>query len=94
MLSPVTPPSLYIALKGLYILFILALFIDKTLVFCALIEASSLSMKGGKIEAFARRLWTDFEQGGIFIVQYLFYGTSVYAVSSEGPPRLVASQEK
>jgi hypothetical protein len=35
-----------------------------------------------------------FEQGGIFIVQHLlWYGTSVFPVSSEGPPHLVASYD-
>jgi hypothetical protein len=35
-----------------------------------------------------------FEQGGIFIVQHLlWHGTSVFPVSSEGPPHLVASYD-
>jgi hypothetical protein len=35
-----------------------------------------------------------FEQGGIFIVPHLlWHGTSVYPVSSEGPPHLIASYD-
>jgi hypothetical protein len=35
-----------------------------------------------------------FEQGGIFIVPHLlWHGTSVFPVSSEGPPHLVASYD-
>jgi hypothetical protein len=35
-----------------------------------------------------------FEQGGIFIVQHLlWHGASVFSVSSEGPPHLVASYD-
>jgi hypothetical protein len=35
-----------------------------------------------------------FEQGGIFIVPHLlWYGTSVFPVSSKGPPHLVASYD-
>jgi hypothetical protein len=35
-----------------------------------------------------------FEQGGIFIVPHLlWHGTSVFPVSSEGPPQLVASYD-
>jgi hypothetical protein len=35
-----------------------------------------------------------FEQGGIFIVPHMLrHGTSVYPVSSEGPPHLVASYD-
>jgi hypothetical protein len=35
-----------------------------------------------------------FEQGGIFIVSHLlWHGTSVFPVSSEGPPQLVASYD-
>jgi hypothetical protein len=35
-----------------------------------------------------------FEQGGIFIVPHLlWYGTSVFLVSSEGPPHSVASYD-
>jgi hypothetical protein len=35
-----------------------------------------------------------FEQGGIFIVAYLlWYGTSFFPVSSEGPPHSVASKD-
>jgi hypothetical protein len=34
------------------------------------------------------------EQGGVFIVQHLlWHGTSVFPVSSEGPPHLVASYD-
>jgi hypothetical protein len=36
-----------------------------------------------------------FEQGGIFIVPLmLWHGTSVFPISSEGPPHLVASYDK
>jgi hypothetical protein len=36
-----------------------------------------------------------FEQGGIFIVPYLlWHGTSVFPVSSEGPPQSVASNDR
>jgi hypothetical protein len=36
----------------------------------------------------------DFEQGGIFIVPHLlWHGASVFPVSSEGPPHLVASYD-
>jgi hypothetical protein len=42
-------------------------------------------------------LWSAlsaFVQGGIFIVPHmLWHGTSVFAVSSEGPPHAVASYE-
>ena len=31
-----------------------------------------------------------FKQGGVFIVPHLWHGTSVFPVSSEGPPHLVA----
>jgi hypothetical protein len=35
-----------------------------------------------------------FEQGGIFIVPHLlWHGTSVFSVSSEGPPHLIASYD-
>jgi hypothetical protein len=35
-----------------------------------------------------------FEQGGIFIVPHLlWHGASVFSVSSEGPPHLVASYD-
>jgi hypothetical protein len=35
-----------------------------------------------------------FEQGGIFIVPHLlWHGTSVFPVSSEGPPHLVDSYD-
>jgi hypothetical protein len=35
-----------------------------------------------------------FEQGGIFIVPHLlWHGASVFPVSSEGPPHLVASYD-
>jgi hypothetical protein len=35
-----------------------------------------------------------FEQGGIFIVSHLlWHGTSIFPVSSKGPPHLVASYD-
>ena len=40
-------------------------------------------------------VYTDFEHEGIFIVSYLlWHGTSVYTVSSKGPPLLVTSYDK
>jgi hypothetical protein len=58
-----------------------------------LLKTSPLSVKGCKILAHARRP-RAFEQGGIFIVPHLlWHGTSVFPVSSEGPPHSVASYD-
>jgi hypothetical protein len=53
--------------------------------FFTYMETSPLPVKGCKTALRA------FEQGGIFIVPHLlWHGTSVFPVSSEGPPHLVA----
>ena len=52
---------------------------------------SSLSVYGCSIKNYARQFIMVFEQGGIFIVPYLFWhGTSVTTVSSEVSPCLLA----
>jgi hypothetical protein len=55
-------------------------------------ETSPLPVKGCKISACSSL--RAFEQGGIFIVPHLLRnGTSVFLVSSEGPPHSVASYD-
>jgi hypothetical protein len=56
-------------------------------------ETSPLPVKGWKNLGLCSAL-RAFEQGGIFIVPHLlWHGTSVFPVSSEGPPQSVASYD-
>jgi hypothetical protein len=59
--------------------------------FFTYMETSPLPVKGCKKICLCLAL-RAFEQGGVFIVQHLlWHWTSVFPVSSEGPPHLVAS---
>ena len=54
-----------------------------------------LLVSGFKSKAYAWRLWSNGEQGEIFIVPHLRgHGASVYTASSERPLHLVALYDK